>query len=86
MSTTIPSAAGIVTATPAMKRPTLLMSFTADLERNRAKREDGRDPEADEDALLLAAREPQRDGEDERGERGDEDRSGRAEAMVRCCT
>jgi hypothetical protein len=56
------------------------MPTTADLQRDGAEGEDRRHPEADEDALVVVACEPQGDGEDERGGRGREDRSRRAQA------
>src|SRR4051794_12550193 len=76
----MPAAAGSVIRTPAIKRPTSPIAVAAHLQRNRAEGEDRGHPEADEDALLMAAGEPQRHREDERRERCYENRSGGAEA------
>jgi hypothetical protein len=67
-SPTMAPAAGIVTATPTTNSPALLMSITGHLQRDGSEGKDRRYPQTNEDALVVAAGEPQSDGKHERDE------------------
>jgi hypothetical protein len=58
-------AEGTVMRTPTTNSPRLLKAVTADQEGDASEGKDGRDPQPDEESLLMAPREPQRDGEEE---------------------
>ena len=66
------AADGRVIKTPTTNSPRLLKPVTADQEGDASEGEDGRHPQSDEQSLLMAPREPQRDGEEEGDEGRDE--------------
>ena len=69
---------GMVMTAPTMKRASSLTSRTGQLKANGAEGQDRRHPQTDEDALLVAAREPKNHRQDESCERCDQDRGPRA--------
>ena len=64
---------GMDTTSPIAKIVELFTAIAGQLQRNGTERQNRRHPEADEQALLVASREPERHGQHERSERRDKD-------------